>query len=111
MEKCVLLNDSCRHFLVFQLIFDNYTGAGPSNVSHATSHSARLPDNVSLDVSSCPDSIHQEIADMRQDLQAMKKRVVTVLDQFRKSSDREQATIRQAQKALEMKESATANTT
>jgi hypothetical protein len=39
----------------------------------------------------------------------MKKQVVTVLAQYRKSSDREQAALHQAQEALELKESATAN--
>jgi hypothetical protein len=37
----------------------------------------------------------------------MKKRAVTVMDQSRKSSDREQTALRQAQEALELKESAT----
>jgi hypothetical protein len=38
----------------------------------------------------------------------MKKQAVTVMDQSRKSSDREQTALRQAQEALELKESATA---
>jgi hypothetical protein len=46
---------------------------------------------------------------LRKKLQAMKKQVVTVMDQSRKSSDREQTALRQAQEALELKESATAN--
>ncbi|KAK1610090.1 hypothetical protein QYE76_033763 [Lolium multiflorum] len=44
-------------------------------------------------------------------LQAMKKQVVTVLDQSRKSSDREKAALRQAYEALELKESAIVNAT
>jgi regulator of replication initiation timing len=39
----------------------------------------------------------QEIADLRQQLQSMKKQIVTVLEQSRKSSDWEQAALRQAQ--------------
>jgi hypothetical protein len=94
----------------FQLFFDNYTEAsGPSNASHATSHSARAPGGVLLDDSSCADSIHQELADLRQQLQAMRKQVVIVMDQSRKSLDREEASLRQAQEALELKESTTAN--
>jgi hypothetical protein len=62
------------------LIFDNYTGAGPSNASPATSHSARASGGVSLDVTSCADSIQQEMADLRQQLQAMKKQLVLVMD-------------------------------
>ena len=109
MKERVLLNDWCRYFLVFQLIFDNYTGAGPSDVSPATSHSARVLGDASLDVSSCPESINQEIADLRQQLQSMKQQTVIVLAQSRKSSEREQAALRQAQEALELKETATAN--
>jgi hypothetical protein len=39
----------------------------------------------------------------------MKKQTVIVIEQSRKSSDREQAALRQGQEALEMKETATAN--
>jgi hypothetical protein len=53
----------------------------------------------------------QEIADLQQQLQSMKKQTVIVLDQSRKSSDREQAALRQAQEAHELKEMATAKTT
>jgi hypothetical protein len=50
----------------FQLIFDNYTEtAGPSNASPAISHFERAPGGVFLDNSSCADSIHQELADLR----------------------------------------------
>lgn len=51
----------------FQLIFYNYTeAAGPSNASPTTSHSARAPSGFFLDDSSCADSIHQELVDLRQ---------------------------------------------
>jgi hypothetical protein len=94
----------------FQLIFDNYTGvAGPSNASPATSHSARALGGIFLDDSSCADSIHQELADLRQHLQAMKKQAVIVMDQSRKSSDHEQAALRKAQEPLDLKESAAAD--
>ena len=68
-----------------------------------------MPGGASLDISSCPSSIEQEIADLQQQLQSMKKQTVTVLEQSRKSSDREQTALRQAQEALELKETATAN--
>ncbi|KAM0893482.1 hypothetical protein ACQ4PT_025098 [Festuca glaucescens] len=92
-----------------ELIFDNYTGAGPSDTSPAISHSTKVPGGASLDISSCPGSIEQEIADLRQQLQSMKKQTVTILEQSRKSSDREQTALRQAQEALELKETATSN--
>jgi hypothetical protein len=93
-----------------QLVFDNYTEAvGPSDASLAASHSARTPAGVFLDDSSCVDSVHQELAELRQQLQAMKKQAVTVMDQSRKSSEHEKAALRQAQEALELKESAVAD--
>jgi hypothetical protein len=49
------------------------------------------------------------MTDLRQQLQAMKKQTMTDLDQSRKSSDLEKAALRQAQEALELKESSTAN--
>ena len=94
---------------LFQLVSDNYTGAaGPSNTSLATSRSTRAPAGVFVDDSSCADSIHQELAELRQQLQAMKRQAVAVMDQSRKSSDREQAALQQAQETLRLKESATA---
>jgi hypothetical protein len=51
----------------FQLIFDNYTEvAGPSDASPAASRSTRTPAGVFLDDSSCADSIHQELSELRQ---------------------------------------------
>jgi hypothetical protein len=95
------------NFLFFQFICDNYTkAAGPSNTSPTVSHSARAAGDVFLDDSSCVSSMHQELADLRQQLQAMKKQAITIMDQSHKSSDRERAAIRQAQEALELKESA-----
>ena len=93
----------------FQMIFDNYTeAAGPSNASPATSHSARAPAGVFLDDSSCADSIQQELTELRHQLQDMKKQAITVMDQSRKSFEREKTALRQAQEALELKETAVA---
>jgi hypothetical protein len=44
------------------------------------------------------------MADLRQQLQAMKKQVVVVMDQSRKSSNREQVALCKVQEALELKE-------
>jgi hypothetical protein len=91
------------------LIFDNYTGAGYSDTSPAASHSTKIPKSASLGISSCPDSIKKELADLRQQLQSMKKQTMTALEQSRKSSDREQMALRQAQESLELKEAVIAN--
>jgi hypothetical protein len=49
------------------------------------------------------------MADLRQQLQSMKKQTMTALEQARKSSDREQSALRQAQKSLELEKIATSN--
>jgi uncharacterized protein (UPF0147 family) len=96
--------------LFFQLIFDSYTeAAGPSDASPAASRSTRTPADVFLDDSSCADSIQQELTELRQQLQAMKKQAITIMDQSRKSSKHEKTALRQAQEALELKESAVAD--
>jgi hypothetical protein len=80
----------------FQLVFDNYTeAAGPSDTSPAASHSKRTLDDVFLDDSSCADSL-QELAELQQQLQSMKRQAMVVMDQSRKSSNREQAALQQA---------------
>jgi hypothetical protein len=94
----------------FQLIFENYTGIGCSDTSPAASHSAKIPENASLDVSSCPDLMNKDMADLRQQLQSMKKQTMTALEQARKSADREQSALRQAQESLELEKTATSNT-
>jgi hypothetical protein len=63
-------NLACRmidvvNFFAFQLIFDNYTGAGHSSTSPAASHSTKIPENASFDVSSCPNSTKKKVADLR----------------------------------------------
>jgi hypothetical protein len=93
----------------FHFVFDNYyEGGGPSFASPVASHSKRIPGDVFLDDSSCADSIQQELAELRQQLQAMKKQAITVMDQSRKSSEREKMALHQAQEALELKEAAVA---
>jgi hypothetical protein len=63
--------------------------------------------DVSLEVSSGFDMVNHEIAELRQQLQSMKTQAVIVMEQSRKSSDRERATLQQAQEALALKEIAT----
>jgi hypothetical protein len=52
-----------------------------------------------------------EMEDLRQQLQSMKKQTATALEQSRKSSDREQATLLRAQESLELEKIATAKAT
>jgi pyruvate formate-lyase activating enzyme-like uncharacterized protein len=69
-----------------------------------------VPESASLDVSSCPGSIKNEMADLRQQLQSMKKQTMNVMEQAQKYSDREQLALRQAQESLELEKTATSNT-
>jgi uncharacterized protein involved in exopolysaccharide biosynthesis len=68
-----------------------------------------MPADVFLDDSSCADSTQPKLAELRRQLQAMKKQAITIMDQSRKSSDRERTALRQAQEALELKETAVAD--
>jgi hypothetical protein len=93
----------------FQFVFDSYSEAGgPSSASPVVSHSKRIPGDVFLDDSSCADSIQQELNELRLQLQAMKKQAITIMDQSRKSSEREKNALQQAQEALELKEAVVA---
>jgi F0F1-type ATP synthase membrane subunit b/b' len=48
------------------------------------------------------------MAELRQQLQAMKKQAITIMDQSRKSSEREKIALGQAQEARKLKETAVA---
>jgi hypothetical protein len=90
----------------FQLVFDNYTAAaGPSDASPSTSHSRRIHVNDFVGDSSCAE-LSQELIQLRHQLQSMKRQVVVIMDQSRKSSDRERVAVQQAQEALQLKDSA-----
>ena len=92
-------------FLFFQLVFDNYSKtAGPSSASPTTSRSKRIADDVLLDDSSSLNLNQLELAELRQQLQAMKKQSLIVMDQSHKSSEREKMALQQAQEAVKLKD-------
>jgi hypothetical protein len=96
-------------FYFFQLVFDNYSKtAGPSPASPSTSRSKRIADDISVDDPSCVNSELLELSELRQQLHDMKKQSLIVMDQSRKSSERERIALQQAQEALELKEYAVA---
>jgi hypothetical protein len=89
------------------LIFDNYTAAAkPSDASPAISYSRGAPAEDFLNDTSGADSF-EEVIELRQQLQAMKKQAVIIMDQSRKSLEREQAALQRAQEALKLEEAAT----
>jgi hypothetical protein len=66
---------------LFQLVFENYTAAvGPFDASPAISHSRKTFVDDVVDDSSHAD-LSQELNELRQQLQSMKKQVVLVMDQ------------------------------
>ncbi|KAK1616813.1 hypothetical protein QYE76_022330 [Lolium multiflorum] len=91
-----------------ELVFDNYTAApGSSDALPATSCSKKTSVDDFTEDSSNTD-LSQELNDLRQQLQSMKKQVVIIMDQSRKSSEREKIALRQAQEALTLKETTVA---
>jgi hypothetical protein len=73
----------------FQLVFDNYTAApGSSDALPATSCSRKTSVDDFTEDSSNAD-LSQELSDLRQQLQSMKRQAIIIMDRFRKSSERE----------------------
>jgi hypothetical protein len=72
---------------LFQLVFDNYTAApDPLDASPTASHSRKTPINDFVEDSSNVD-LSQELNELRQQLQSMKKQSIMIMDRFRKSSE------------------------
>jgi hypothetical protein len=91
-------------FPFFQLVFDNYSEtAGPPSASPATSRLKRNPDDVSLYYSSCANLDQSELTELRQQLQTLKKQSLIVMEQSRKSSEREKIALQQAKESLKLK--------
>jgi hypothetical protein len=91
------------------LIFDNYTSTPrPSDVFPASSYSKKTPvDDEFVEDSSSKGST-QDLEELRQQLQYMKKQTLIIMDQSRKSSEKEKVAIQQAQDAIAAKEAAVA---
>ena len=100
-----------EHIFIFQLVSDNYTETGCSDASPAVPQPTKIPENVSSDASSVPDSMKREMEELQQQLQLLKKQTMTALDQARKSSDREQTALLQAHESLKLEGAATAKAT
>jgi hypothetical protein len=89
----------------FQLVFDNYSKvAGPSSDTPATSYSDRAPVETCVVDNSHVHSMEEELEDLQRQLRDLKKQSLIVMEQSRKSSDREKAALRQAEEALKSKE-------
>lgn len=89
------------------MIFDNYTSTPrPSDAFPEPYHSKKTPvDDEFIEDSSSKGSA-QDMEELRQQLQYMKKQALIMMDQSRKSSEREKIALQQAQEAIAAKETA-----
>jgi hypothetical protein len=95
--------------LYFQLIFDNYsTTPRPSAVLPAFSYSKKTPVAVEVIEKLSSKGSASDLEELRRELQSTKKQSLVLMEQSRKSSEREQIALQQAQDAIAEKETAVA---
>jgi TolA-binding protein len=91
------------------LIFDNYSKtAGPSPATPATSCSDEVLVKAQAVGISDTHSMEEELGDLRRQLRDLKKQSLIVMEQSRKSSDREKAAFQQVEEARKLKDAAQA---
>jgi hypothetical protein len=88
----------------FQLVFDNYTATPrPSDALPASSYLKKAStDDFTEDSSDA--NLSQELNDLWQQLQSIKKQSIMIMDRFRKSSEREKVALQEAKKALALRD-------
>jgi hypothetical protein len=91
----------------FHLVFDNYTSTPrPSDALPASSYSKKMPvDDEFIDYSSSMGSA-QDLEELREQLQSMKKQAHVIMEQSRRATERERIALQQAQEAIAAKEAA-----
>ena len=93
--------------LLFQLTFDNYTPTPrPSDVFPTSSRSKKTPINSELGEDSSSKGSAQDLEELRQQLQYVKKQTLVMMEQSRKASEKEKVALQQAQEAIGAKEAA-----
>jgi hypothetical protein len=90
------------------LVFDNYIAAPRSSDALPASFFAKKTSANNFNEDSSSAEPGQNLNELRQQLQAMKKQVLIVMEQSRKSSEKEKQALHQAQEALTLKETAVA---
>ncbi|KAK1650606.1 hypothetical protein QYE76_068411 [Lolium multiflorum] len=90
-----------------ELVFDNYTSTPhPSDALPASSHSKKTPvEDEFIEDSSSMGSV-QDLEELRQQLQSMKKQALVIMEQSRRSTEREQIARQQASEVVAAKEAA-----
>ena len=101
----------CRYIdikvFLFQLIFDNYTVVPSSTALPAVSCSRKSSADEYIGGSSSA-AQNEDLDELRQQLQSMKKQALVIMEQSRKSSENEKRAVQQAQEAILLKETAVA---
>jgi hypothetical protein len=96
--------------LSFQLIFDNYNVVPSSTALPAASYSKNSFTDEFVGGSSSA-AQNEDLNELRQQLQSMKKQALVIMEQSQKSSEREKVALHQAQEAIAAKEVAVAEAT
>ena len=103
-----MLDDCCRNFY-FLLIFVNYTSTPrPADAFPTSSYSKKMHVDDEFAEDSSSRGSTQDLEELRQQLQSMKKQALIIMEQFRKSSEKEMIALQQAQEAIAAKETAVA---
>jgi hypothetical protein len=93
--------------LLFQLTFDNRASSPrPSDVFPTSSCSKKMPINSELGEDSSSKGLAQDLEELRQQLQYAKKQTLVMMEQARKSSEKREDSLQQAQEAIAAKEAA-----
>ena len=91
------------------MIFDNYTSTPrPSEVFPSSSRLKKTPVAAEVIENSSSKGSVPDLEELRQELQSTKKQSLVIMEQSRKSSEREKIALRQAQDAIAEKETAVA---
>jgi hypothetical protein len=78
------------------LVFDNYTVVPrPSDALPATSYSRKTPVDEFIESSSSVGQM-EDLNELRQQLQSMKKQALVIMEQSRRSSEKEKLALQQA---------------
>jgi hypothetical protein len=89
------------------LIFDNYSATPrPSDVLPASSRSKKILVAVGRVENSSSRNSAEDLEELRQQLQSLKKQSLMMMEQSRKSSEREKIALQQARDAIAAKEAA-----
>nr|XP_051229963.1 uncharacterized protein LOC127347856 [Lolium perenne] len=101
-EIITRLESQSQHFL----IFDNYTVVPRSSDALPAASFSKKSSAVEFIEGSSSAAQNEDWNDLRQQLQSMKKQALVIMEQSRKSSEREKLALQQAQEALALKETA-----